>query len=183
MTKMTSKVLASSLVILTALGLAGCANSAAAPTTKTSPVSTKVAKQSSHKTAKTNSSVTKATTKSEAAATSTAVSTSSSSADSASTSQSSIAISSSNQAANQSSSTAANSKNQQVLSSFVKNSGVQQNGNHYYVSNKGSNDYQIEVRNNEGGDPNVAHLTGIYQYDPATGQIHQMDPITGNYNN
>lgn len=46
MMKMTNKVLASSLVILAALGLAGCTNSAAAPT-KTSTSATKVSQQTS----------------------------------------------------------------------------------------------------------------------------------------
>ena len=50
MMKMTNKVLASSLVILAALGLAGCTNSAAAPT-KTSTSATKVSQQTSKKAA------------------------------------------------------------------------------------------------------------------------------------
>ncbi len=66
----------------------------------------------------------------------------------------------------------------------MKTSGIQQDGNHYYMTkNNQNNNYQIEVRNNQGGDPNVAHLTGTYQYDPATNQIHEMNPITGNYDN
>lgn len=55
MMKMTNKVLASSLVILAALGLAGCTNSAAAPT-KTSTSATKVSQQTSKKAASSTSS-------------------------------------------------------------------------------------------------------------------------------
>ena len=55
MMKMTNKVLASSLVILAALGLAGCTNSAAAPT-KTSTSATKVSQQTSKKDLKHNTS-------------------------------------------------------------------------------------------------------------------------------
>ena len=55
MMKMTNKVLTSSLVILAALGLAGCTNSAAAPT-KTSTSATKVSQQTSKKAASSTSS-------------------------------------------------------------------------------------------------------------------------------
>lgn len=167
---MTNKVLTSSLVILTALGLAGCANSAAAPTTKTTNTNnTKVVKQDTSK----------AVNKTSEKAVSPKVTANSVSSNKVMTNSSSK-VSSTSQAASQSSNTPNN--DQQVLNSFVKTSGVQKDGNHYYVSkNKNNSNYQIEVRNNEGGDPNVAHLTGTYQYDPSTNQIHQMNPITGNY--
>ncbi|MBB1095049.1 hypothetical protein H5R92_02295 [Limosilactobacillus sp. BG-MG3-A] len=191
MMKMTNKVLASSLVILAALGLAGCTNSAAAPT-KTSTSATKVSQQISKKAASSTSSE---GTKNQSFTSTRAQSTSSMSADSK------VAVSNSHQKLtsqatkvpnspvtnSQSATTNANSStqnDQQVLTSFVKTSGVQEDGNHYYMTkNNQNNNYQIEVRNNQGGDPNIAHLTGTYQYDPATNQIHEMNPITGNYNN
>ncbi|MCC4368839.1 hypothetical protein [Limosilactobacillus reuteri] len=195
MMNMTNKVLASSLVILAALGLAGCTNSAAAPT-KTSTSATKVSQQTSKKAASsTSSEKAKKQTSTSVQATS-AINTSSTSANSKvanssekSTNQtvkapsSSITSSPSSQSAT-TNFTSSTQTDQQVLTSFVKTSGVQQDGNHYYMTkNNQNNNYQIEVRNNQGGDPNVAHLTGTYQYDPATNQIHEMNPITGNYDN
>ncbi|MBB1128089.1 hypothetical protein [Limosilactobacillus balticus] len=195
MMKMTNKVLASSLVILAALGLVGCTNSAAAPT-KTSISATKVSQQTSKKAASSTSSE-----KAKKQTPNSVQSTSAINASSKSTSskvkvanssekltdQTTKATSSSvtSNPSSQSVTTNSSSQNdQQVLTSFVKTSGVQQDGNHYYMTkNNQNNNYQIEVRNNQGGDPNVAHLTGTYQYDPATNQIHEMNPITGNYDN
>lgn len=197
MMKMTNKVLTSSLVILAALGLAGCTNSAAAPT-KTSTSATKVSQQTSKKAASsTSSEKAKEQTSAPTSVQSTfSTNTSSTSANSKvanssekSTNQTAKAPSSSITSSSSSQSATINStfsaqNDQQVLTSFVKTSGVQQDGNHYYMTkNNQNNNYQIEVRNNQGGDPNIAHLTGIYQYDPATNQIHEMNPITGNYDN
>ncbi len=190
MMKMTNKVLTSSLVILTAFGLAGCANSAAAPTTKTSTAATKVSKQAnkevnsstnSQKASKAHSDVSSvASSNDQKASTSSQTSNSTSIQSVSSASYSAIANHSSQNQATTSSAPA--QSDQQVLTSFVKSSGVQKDGNHYYVTpNKQNNNYQIEVRNNQGGDPNIAHLTGTYQYDPATNQIQEMNPITGNY--
>lgn len=187
---MTNKVLASSLVILAALGLAGCTNSAAAPT-KTSISATKVSQQTSKKAASsTSSEKAKKQTPNSVQSTS-AINTSSkvkvANSSEKLTDQTTKATSSSvtSNPSSQSVTTNSSSQNdQQVLTSFVKTSGVQQDGNHYYMTkNNQNNNYQIEVRNNQGGDPNVAHLTGTYQYDPATNQIHEMNPITGNYDN
>lgn len=186
MMKMTNKVLTSSLVILTAFGLAGCANSAAAPATKTSTAATKVSKQAnsstnSQKAIKSHSDVSRVeSSNDQKASTSLQTSNSTNMQNASSATYSAVANhSSQNQAT--SSSTPVQS-DQQVLTSFVKSSGVQKDGNHYYVTpNKQNNNYQIEVRNNQGGDPNIAHLTGTYQYDPATNQIQEMNPITGNY--
>jgi hypothetical protein len=165
MTKVTSKALASSLVILTALGLAGCANSAAAPTTsKTTTTNAKVVKQASTKTAK------KVNTAKSVSPQATATTT-----DNQATNP--------DQQANTSQPVSNHNNDQQVLTNFVKTSGVQQDGNHYYVNKNNDNSYQIEVRNNEGGDPNIAHLTGTYQYDPTTNQLQEMNPVTGNYEN
>ena len=199
MMKMTNKVLASSLVILAALGLAGCTNSAAAPT-KTSTSATKVSQQTSKKAASSTSSE-KAK---DQASTSTPTNVqSTSSTNTSSTSANSKVANSSEKSTNQTvtapsssitsssriQSETTNSKStaqtdQKVLTRIFNKSGVQQDGNHYYMTkNNQNNNYQIEVRNNQGGDPNVAHLTGTYQYDPATNQIHEMNPITGNYDN
>lgn len=186
MMKMTNKVLTSSLVILTAFGLAGCANSAAAPATKTSTAATKVSKQAnsstnSQKAIKSHSDVSRVESSNDQNA-------STSSQTSNSTNMQNVSSATYSTATNHASQNQATSNSipaqsdQQVLTSFVKSSGVQKDGNHYYVTpNKQNNNYQIEVRNNQGGDPNIAHLTGTYQYDPATNQIQEMNPITGNY--
>lgn len=183
MMKMTSKVLASSLVMLTALGLAGCTNSAQAPTSKTTTTAAKVSKQAPTKEKATASNHQQAV-KPQAATTSSQYSTTNSN-DQAAVATSSQTTSSVSQRAQAQSSSIANSQNDQaVLTSFVKTSGVQQDGNHYYVQkDNNSNNYQIEIRNNQNGDPNIAHLTGTYQYDPTTNQLHEMNPITGNYDN
>ncbi|MBC8744303.1 hypothetical protein H5W18_06740 [Lactobacillus sp. Marseille-P7033] len=186
MMKMTNKVLTSSLVILTAFGLAGCANSATAPATKTSTAATKVSKQAnsstnSQKAIKSHSDVSRVESSNDQNASTSSQTSNSTNMQNVSSATYSTAtnLASKNQAT--SNSTPAQS-DQQVLTSFVKSSGVQKDGNHYYVTpNKQNNNYQIEVRNNQSGDPNIAHLTGTYQYDPATNQIQEMNPITGNY--
>lgn len=190
MTKMTSKILASSLVILTTLGLAGCANSAQAPTSKQTATATKVSKnavkESTSSQASTSDLSSSASASAESAATSSTTPASSPALQATSTNQpattsSSAVVSSASQTTNNA--TPSTQDKQEVLASFVQASGVQQKGNRYYVapSTQDSSNYQIEVRNNQGGDPNVAHLTGLYQYDPSTNQIQQMNPITGNF--
>lgn len=173
MTKMTSKVLASSLVILTTLGLAGYTSSAATPATKSTTAKAKVVKSSP---ANTNSKTEKAAVKSQ-----TVKDTNSTSNDQLTTAASQKTTQESQNTSQVSSATT--NSDQQVLTSFAKTSGVQQDGNHYYVAKGNDNNYQIEVRNSEGGDPNIAHLTGTYQYDPTTNQLHELNPITGDYNN
>lgn len=171
-----NKVLTSSLVMLMAIGLAGCTNSAAAPTThKIQAVSAKVTKKvaSNHDTQKqvssnnssnisSNSSINQTTSSSQNTTTSSSATSSVVTPRSDSTSSS-------------------DKQNQQVLASFVDQSNVQKDGNQYLVTPQSQDKYQIEVRNNQGGDPNVAHLTGTYQYDPTTQQIQTMNPVTGEF--
>lgn len=171
-----NKVLTSSLVILMAIGLAGCTNSAAAPTTnKSQAVSAKVAKKavSTHSTQEQASSNNSSNINGTNNSSNTQVNSSQN------TATSSTASSVATPQANSTSST--DDQNQQVLTSFVDQSNVQKDGNHYLVTPQSQDKYQIEVRNNQNGDPNVAHLTGIYQYNPTTQQIQTMDPVTGEF--
>lgn len=194
---MTNKILASSLVILAALGLAGCTNSATAPT-KTSTSATKVSQQPTKQAASSASSKKakeqtlpsasdQATSANRTSSKISVVKSSSNSTNQATKTSSSSVMSSQASANSQPVATNSNfssQSDQQVLTSFAQKSDIHQDGNHYYMTKDNqNNNYQIEVRNNQGGDPNVAHLTGTYQYDPATNQIHKMNPVTGNYDN
>lgn len=158
---MKKKIISGSLVALMALGLAGCANNSAAPASKVSshPQTTKVSQPSSKKASSTNSQA---------------------------ASQSSSQASAKTQAsyAAQSSSTNSNAQNDQVVNQFVKASGVKENKNtQYMVSQTGNKDnYQVEVRDSQ-GDPNVSHLDGLYRFNPATNQVQQMNPVTGQFEN
>ena len=175
--RIKNKVLTSSIVMLMAIGLAGCTNSAAAPTTnKSQAVNAKVTKKvaSNHNTQKQVSSNNS----------SNISSTSNSSINQTNSFQNTATSSSatSSVVTPRADSTGSSDKqNQQVLASFVNQSNVQKDGNQYLVTPQSQDKYQIEVRNNQGGDPNVAHLTGTYQYDPTTQQIQTMNPVTGEF--
>ena len=68
-----------------------------------------------------------------------------------------------------------------VLQKFFAASGVSQaNGDSYLVTPKEDGSYQVEIRNN-GGDPQVASLVGMYQYNPTTNQVQKMNIVTGQY--
>ena len=68
-----------------------------------------------------------------------------------------------------------------VLQKFFAASGVSQaNGDSYLVTPKADGSYQVEIRNN-GGDPQVASLVGMYQYNPTTNQVQKMNIVTGQY--
>ena len=68
-----------------------------------------------------------------------------------------------------------------VLQKFFAASGVSQaNGDSYLVTPKADGSYQVEIRNNS-GDPQVASLVGMYQYNPTTNQVQKMNIVTGQY--
>lgn len=159
---MKKKIVSGSLVALMALGLAGCANNDAAPASKvrSHPQTTKVT-QPSNKKASSTSKV------------ATAKSNSQANAASATTKASYAAQTNSS-----------NQQNERVVNQFIKASGVKDNSASQYMvsqtSNKGS--YQVEVRDSQ-GDPNVSHLDGLYRFNPATNQVQQMNPVTGQFEN
>lgn len=70
-----------------------------------------------------------------------------------------------------------------VLQSFLAASGVKdQTGNAYALAKQSDGTYQVEVRHTGADqDPNVANLTGLYQYNPQTNQVETLDPVTGNF--
>lgn len=159
---MKKKIVSGSLVALMALGLAGCVNNDAAPASKVSshPQTTKVT-QPSNKKASSTSKV------------ATAKSNSQANAASATTKASYAAQTNSS-----------DQQNERVVNQFIKASGVKDNSASQYMvsqtSNKGS--YQVEVRDSQ-GDPNVSHLDGLYRFNPATNQVQQMNPVTGQFEN
>ncbi|EEW52830.1 hypothetical protein [Limosilactobacillus antri] len=162
MITMKKKIVSGSLVALVALGLAGCANNSAAPSSKVNhPQTAKVAQSSSKK---------------------------ASSSDAQAASQK-AAVSASSVSANTHTSYAAqpNSNVDQqgaVVNQFVKASGVNGQGMRYTVSQQPNSkgNYQVEVRDSN-GDPNIAHLDGIYQFNPETNQVQTMNPVSGQYEN
>lgn len=69
-----------------------------------------------------------------------------------------------------------------IINGLVQAAGLQQeNGDQYTVTKGEDGYYQVDVRNSN-GDPDVAHLKGIYQYNPTTNQYKTMDPTTGEFN-
>ncbi|MGM9891384.1 hypothetical protein [Limosilactobacillus sp.] len=170
---MKKKIVSGSLVALMALGLAGCANNASAPASKVNshPQTSKVA-QSSNKKASTSTSVS-------TSSTSTTASSQSSSQNSA------VANTKASYAAQTSNANTTNTaRDDQVVNQFIKASGVKENSASQYVvsqtNTKGN--YQVEVRDSQ-GDPNVSHLDGLYRFNPATNQVQEMNPVTGQFEN
>lgn len=165
MITMKKKIVSGSLVVLAALSLAGCANNSATPANKAShPQAAKVAQSSSKKAI--NSSQAKV------------VSQSQSSVDQNAAVASTASVSTRASYAAQS-----NNANQQgtVVNKFIKASGVNGQGMQYMVSQPNEKgNYQVEVRDSN-GDPNIAHLDGIYQFNPETNQVQTMNPVTGQY--
>lgn len=173
---MKKKIVSGSLVALMALGLAGCANNSAAPASKVSshPQTTKVSqssKQASNKKASTSTS-------------SSAQAISQSGSQASAKTQANYAAQSSSANANTNVNTSSNAQSGQVVNQFVKASGIKESKDTQYIvsptANKGN--YQVEVRDSQ-GDPNVSHLDGLYRLNPATNQVQQMDPVTGQFEN
>lgn len=173
-----NKVLTSSLVIMMALGLAGCASNNAAPATKVNhPTSAKVTKATSHKA----SSQSSASQKTSQATTSTNYA--ANTANAQQVVQPSHQTASSQQAPvsqQQKTSSATQTSDEAVLNGFFKASGVQQNRNDQYLVTKNGNNYQIEIRTNN-DDNTVSNLNGLYQYNPSNNSVQKMNVVTGDY--
>lgn len=158
---MKKKIISGSLVALMALGLAGCASNNAAPASKVSshPQTTKVSQTSNKK----------------ASSSSIQAATESSSSSQASTKTQASYAAQSNNTSNQ---------DEQVVNQFVKASGVKESKDTQYIVSQTNNkdNYQVEVRDSQ-GDPNISHLDGLYHFNPATNEVQQMNPVTGQFEN
>lgn len=215
--KLQHKILTSSIILMAALGLTGCATSSNTSTTTGQ-------KTSSAKVTKSAKSVKKAASSSSQAQSSSVASSSSaqnenSTVSTPTTSSSETAVSKAAQTSTapvtttttvtqptnvntdkvaESSSVVNNNENANIesqvvaqhvdteeagiINGLVQAAGLQQeNGDQYTVTKGEDGYYQVDVRNSN-GDPDVAHLKGIYQYNPTTNQYKTMDPTTGEFN-
>ena len=166
MITMKKKIISGSLVALVALGLAGCANNSAAPSSKVNhPQAAKVAQSSSKKAVSEDGAVQSTT--------------ASVSSQSANTQTASV-----NTKASYAGQTNAynNDPDAAVVNQFIKASGVDNaRGTQYMISQANSQgEYQVEVRDSN-GDPNISHLDGLYKFNPATNQVQKANRITGEY--
>lgn len=215
--KLQHKILTSSIILMAALGLTGCATSSNTSTTTGQETS-------SAKVTKSAKSVKKAASSSSQAQSSSVDSSSSaqnenSTVSTPATSSSETAVSKATQTSTapvtttttvtqptnvnadkvaESSSVVDNNENANIesqvvaqhvdteeagiINGLVQAAGLQQeNGDQYTVTKGEDGYYQVDVRNSN-GDPDVAHLKGIYQYNPTTNQYKTMDPTTGEFN-
>lgn len=215
--KLQHKILTSSIILMAALGLTGCATSSNTSTTTGQETS-------SAKVTKSAKSVKKAASSSSQAQSSSVASSSSaqnenSTVSTPATSSSETAVSKAPQTSTapvtttttvtqptnvnadkvaESSSVVNNNENANIesqvvaqhvdteeagiINGLVQVAGLQQeNGDQYTVTKGEDGYYQVDVRNSN-GDPDVAHLKGIYQYNPTTNQYKTMDPTTGEFN-
>ncbi len=171
MITMKKKIISGSLVALMALGLAGCANNSAAPSSKVNhPQTTKLAQSSSKKAA--NSSSAKAVNENRAIQPSVASATSSSQVASVNTKASYAGQANAY----------TNDPESDIVNQFIKASGVDNaRGTQYMISPANAQgEYQVEVRDSN-GDPNISHLDGMYKFNPATNQVQKANRITGEY--
>ncbi|WP_288635633.1 hypothetical protein [uncultured Limosilactobacillus sp.] len=171
MITMKEKIISGSLVALMALGLAGCANNSAAPSSKVNhPQTTKLAQSSSKKS--TNSSSAKAVSENRAVQPSVASATSNSQAASVNTKASYAGRANAY----------TNDPESDIVNQFIKASGVDNaRGTQYMISPANAQgEYQVEVRDSN-GDPNISHLDGMYKFNPATNQVQKANRVTGEY--
>lgn len=171
---MKKKIISGSLVALMALGLAGCANNSAAPSSKVNhPQTTKLAQSSSKKAA--NSSSAKAASENRAVQPSVA---------SVSSQTTNSQVASVNTKASYAGQADAytNDPESDIVNQFIKASGVDNaRGTQYMISPANAQgEYQVEVRDSN-GDPNISHLDGMYKFNPATNQVQKANRITGEY--
>lgn len=174
MITMKKKIISGSLVALMALGLAGCANNSAAPSSKVNhPQTTKLAQSSSKKAA--NSSSAKAASENRAVQPSVA---------SVSSQTTNSQVASVNTKASYAGQADAytNDPESDIVNQFIKASGVDNaRGTQYMISPANAQgEYQVEVRDSN-GDPNISHLDGMYKFNPATNQVQKANRITGEY--
>lgn len=171
MITMKKKIISGSLVALMALGLAGCANNSAAPSSKVNhPQTTKLAQSSSKKAA--NSSSAKAVSENRAVQPSVASATSNSQVASVNTKASYAGQANAY----------TNDPESDIVNQFIKASGVDNaRGTQYMISPANAQGkYQVEVRDSN-GDPNISHLDGMYKFNPATNQVQKANRVTGEY--
>ena len=171
MITMKKKIISGSLVALMALGLAGCANNSAAPSSKVNhPQTTKLAQSSSKKAA--NSSSAKAVSENRAVQPSVASATSNSQVASVNTKASYAGQANAYN----------NDPESDIVNQFIKASGVDNaRGTQYMISPANAQgEYQVEVRDSN-GDPNISHLDGMYKFNPATNQVQKANRVTGEY--
>lgn len=170
MITMKKKIISGSLVALMALGLAGCANNSAAPSSKVNhPQTTKLAQSSSKKS--TNSSSAKAVNENSVVSASLQA-------------NSSSQVASVNTKASYAGQADAytNDPESDIVNQFIKASGVDNaRGTQYMISPANAQgEYQVEVRDSN-GDPNISHLDGMYKFNPATNQVQKANRVTGEY--
>ena len=170
MITMKKKIISGSLVALMALGLAGCANNSAAPSSKVNhPQTTKLAQSSSKKS--TNSSSAKAVNENSVVSASLQA-------------NSSSQVASVNTKASYAGQANAynNDPESDIVNQFIKASGVDNaRGTQYMISPANAQgESQVEVRDSN-GDPNISHLDGMYKFNPATNQVQKVNRVTGEY--
>ena len=170
MITMKKKIISGSLVALMALGLAGCANNSAAPSSKVNhPQTTKLAQSSSKKS--TNSSSAKAVNENSVVSASLQA-------------NSSSQVASVNTKASYAGQADAynNDPESDIVNQFIKASGVDNaRGTQYMISPANAQgEYQVEVRDSNGV-PNISHLDGMYKFNPATNQVQKANRVTGEY--
>lgn len=217
MMKLQHKILTSSIILMAALGLTGCATSSSTSTTtgqetssakvtksaksvkkaassssqaQSSSVASSSSAQNENSTVSTPATSSSETAVSKAAQTSTApVTTTTTVTQPTNVNADKVAESSSvvnnNENANIESQVVAqhvDTEEAGIINGLVQVAGLQQeNGDQYTVTKGEDGYYQVDVRNSN-GDPDVAHLKGIYQYNPTTNQYKTMDPTTGEFN-
>lgn len=215
--KLQHKILTSSIILMAALGLTGCATSSNTSTTtgqetssakvtksaksvkkaassssqaQSSSVASSSSAQNENSTVSTPTTSSSETAVSKAAQTSTApVTTTTTVTQPTNVNTDKVAESSSvvnnNENANIESQVVAqhvDTEEAGIINGLVQAAGLQQeNGDQYTVTKGEDGYYQVDVRNSN-GDPDVAHLKGIYQYNPTTNQYKTMDPTTGEFN-
>lgn len=215
--KLQHKILTSSIILMAALGLTGCATSSNTSTTtgqetssakvtksaksvkkaansssqaQSSSVASSSSAQNENSTVSTPTTSSSETAVSKAAQTSTApVTTTTTVTQPTNVNTDKVAESSSvvnnNENANIESQVVAqhvDTEEAGIINGLVQAAGLQQeNGDQYTVTKGEEGYYQVDVRNSN-GDPDVAHLKGIYQYNPTTNQYKTMDPTTGEFN-
>ena len=170
MITMKKKIISGSLVALMALGLAGCANNSAVPSSKVNhPQTTKLAQSSSKKS--TNSSSAKAVNENSVVSASLQA-------------NSSSQVASVNTKASYAGQANAynNDPESDIVNQFIKASGVDNaRGTQYMLSPANAQgEYQVAVRDSN-GDPTISHLDGMYKFNQATNQVQKANRVTGEY--
>lgn len=165
-----------------ACGLAGCAANSSAPASHVHHATSAKVVKNNNKTAQTSNSSQKVATTVESHA---AINNSVASHSPVQTQQQPVATQASQSISNVITSQQVTAQQPQseenVLNGFFKASGVQQQTNDQYIVTKKNNEnYQIEIRNNN-DDNTVSHLSGLYQYNPTSGNVQHMNITSGQF--